>query len=698
MNWSNGQLARHSRKRYNTDSTKQKQYFAQAKRRQVTETRRSGYDAASFVPSYLQDANTELNNESDNIVHSKEPKRRLLTLNEPSQSTLAVTDHAKNGSDIQKPKRITIDDTERDVSIEAKRRKLLQQSDWTGVELQKPVIIKYPEMSRSATRARQRAAPRPTISYSPGAMKSYNQIPRDAFIKIASQEYHYSPGNNSIRTRHSIAKPATPATPVLSQGRYYDRSSSASRSLGSFVTESPCLRRTLQAANGKEQQESQLQGIPSTSPSTLDEVSVNSITRAQILHQPQPTRKLLPSIYKLLSESVRDDHVALSSEPEITEQMRRTITGSVEIPGRGLSDSVVAETIMESISSKISESPIHVQSSNLPHRQSLFGPDGVPSPQKQSIRSTAATYNEESQMPICSIPSSITTPDIYKFANAKFPDNRPLVPPYIRPAPETGLAVEDENIMWKRFLFGHANSGVTESAEHCSSEMPPGKEACSRRRLSDEISAPERPPPTRMATWEENASPEPSTERRHQSSTPRPPSMAFSTKGPSFPSLISLSTGNRKPPPKALVSDDGAAPVYFREQRNGFDGQEYEEAMTAFFSTSEQAEPRPFAMVEGQHMTSKPESLFHPPSLFVGRLAAASNGGAVASAAVAVPSTANQMQQHCGARISSPTATISTETPAPVVPKRKRRRRRDAGRPDIRSLPNIRGDPIEYTP
>ncbi|OAA70039.1 hypothetical protein LEL_09855 [Akanthomyces lecanii RCEF 1005] len=271
-----------------------------------------------------------------------------------------------------------------------------------------------------------------------------------------------------------------------------------------------------------------------------------------------------------------------------------------------------------------------------------------------------------------SLASSITTPDVYRIAEGSHAGNRLSALPYRCPKPApTNLGDEDENIMWKRFVLGPGHPVMGEAAVHCSLDAVDGEASDSRSKLGVKTSALEAP--TRIASRLENASPVLDT-RQGQDPTPAPggptPPLAVSAEGPSSTSM-SLSN-------KPRANSDNEGPVNFREKRNGL-----EEVATIPVTLKDVSQS---AFLELQHMTLKPESTFHPPSLFVGRLAA--SGGASATVAVA---NANVPEQ--SGIIPAPKAPS-----ARVMSRRRRKRRREAGRPDIRALPNIQGDPIEYTP
>lgn len=644
-------MAHNYRRGYRTDTSKQKQYFAQAKRRRTTEPTRQKFDAVNFVPDYLQNSPKDTEQRNHHANRTNGHRHRLLALSDdaishakPSRYELSKAD----GTALQKRRNTDISDEDMD----AKRRKLLQQSDWSGVELQKPVIIQYPERTRSISKARSHIPIHPTISHS---STSCRNISSDAIIKIASQEYRWSPGNNSVKTRRSLHS-ALPTTPTgTSSGAI---PSSTSRSFSSFVSESPCASRALIPEIGKENLGPQLRN---SSASTLDERPIKFAAAEQQFHHPQPVRKMSFNIYEELS-GLSD---ANSTELHITPRLNND-TGSTSryfATANSICDkSVISESIRTSTSSKIAESPI-ANNAPVPNRLSLFNYSLAQLPQPESHPSDGTMYRD-TEKSRCSAPSSITTPEVYRIPGAGNTDSRSDLPVYKRPVTTlASLGNQDEDIMWKKFVFGHSRLG-SQSAEQPDSDTREAVNDPDSRPMASfglETSAPE--PPTRIASRAENASPDPGT-RRRQGPTSAP---AWS------PPLLTISAGAARsgaPNPQAMTSEE-EAPVYFRQ----------EQAATGTSASSfpaEEACASQDADITMRHMTSKPESRFQPPSLFVGRLAS-----------VAVPRT--------GESQSDPAAAAAAEGQQSKK-QRRRRKTRDAGRPDIRALPNIQGDPIEFTP
>ncbi|OAA56912.1 hypothetical protein ISF_07428 [Cordyceps fumosorosea ARSEF 2679] len=408
MNWNNGQLARHSRRSYNNDTTKQKQYFAQAKRQKITEPRKRKYSAEDFVPSYLEDLPEKGQRPSQDTAQPRESRRRLLTLQDAPPTV------SKSDASLENTSLSSHFTEQYDTSIDAKRRKLLQQSDWSGVELQKPVII------------------------------------------------------------------------------------------------------------------------------------------------------------------------------------------------------------------------------------------------------------------------NITTPNVYRIAEACHQSNRLSALPYKRPVPAAPEVVDEEdNIMWKRFVLGPSQPVVVESAAHCSPDILDAKECDSRGKLGVQAAAAAEAPTRSASRLLDNVSPVPDPPRP-QGPTPAPagsaPPPTVSAEGP----CASLSND-----PQRISDEDGAAlaPVYFREQEDSL------EAMTAH--------PTGDAL-----LGAKPESTtFHPPSLFVGRLATSERGASRRAVVAAAAPTSEPATEQSSARARASIIPARSKAPSARVMSRKRRnKRREDGRPDIRALPNIQGDPIEYTP
>ncbi|TQV95258.1 hypothetical protein V2A60_009698 [Cordyceps javanica] len=269
--------------------------------------------------------------------------------------------------------------------------------------------------------------------------------------------------------------------------------------------------------------------------------------------------------------------------------------------------------------------------------------------------------------------ASITTTDIHGIAEANHPGSRPSAPPYrgVMSAAPT-LVNEAENIMWKQFVLGPGRPVLAESAEKCGSDTLDNEGTDSRIKFGINTKA------VRAPTWNaskpDNASPVPDS-RRRPGPTPAPA-------GPTPPLTISTEVPSMSLFNNPQTTSNNTATVYFREQGDRL------EAMTASpTQAKDQLQP---PVLEIQHMTSKPESTFHPPSLFVGRLAIRRSGGAGTVAAVTGAVETGQN--------GSPVDALNKAPSGRVMSRRRRNKRREIGRPDIRALPNIQGDPIEFTP
>ncbi|KAJ6779772.1 hypothetical protein PWT90_04950 [Aphanocladium album] len=660
MNWSNGQLARHARRRYNTEETKQKQYFAQARRQKPIEPQKQKYNAADFVPSYLQDLPEESKRTSRDGTSRRESRRRILTLQEEPDTTQLALKPPGYECTPEKIKRQNEISERNDTNMDAKRRRLLEQSDWSGVELQKPVIIEYPDTARSVKRFQRRMIHDPETL--PVAKVTKNHISANTVIKIANQEYRWSPGNNSIRTYQSNRCSAVPGTPLATEARLYNIPSSASKSFSSFAPESPCADRALQVARNR-MKETQLQSVSHTSPSVNDEPLVKAGATVQYFH-PQPIRHMPQSIYTRLANSAHDNESEFKFDGASRLVSQGDASSYVPVIATEPGESFAFETANEDNSQKISICSRESNETGVSNRQSLLDVDLVmPTPRQPPPQSIEVVSERELAKVSDCLPRSITTPDIYRLTEGWQPGKRLSALPYkgLVQAPE--CSNDNENNMWKRFVLGPDHIDAAESAASGSSDTLDIKGTDSRRKLGVKTSALEAP--TRIASRLENKSPAHGT-RRRESPTPAPT-------GPTPP--LTISADGTDSANKLKVTNEDETPVYFREQRGGV------EAMAAFPAEAKD-EPH-FTLSEKQHMTTKPESKFQLPSLFVGRLAASA-----ASAPVAVPKASEPAQD----------IPVPNTASARVMSRRRRNKRREVGRPDIRALPNIRGDPIEFTP
>ncbi|CAM1501007.1 Fc.00g101690.m01.CDS01 [Cosmosporella sp. VM-42] len=147
MNWTEGALARHSRRKgWDKDAARQKEYFVKARARKHEAATKKNHHLSSFVPDYIPRAQGSVHSSSPIRHKSHVPRNRLThQRNEPSKSlsnpssrssSLQVETRAAKLSSAQEP-------PVKQETLEAKRRRLLEKSDWTGVNFQKPIVVDF---------------------------------------------------------------------------------------------------------------------------------------------------------------------------------------------------------------------------------------------------------------------------------------------------------------------------------------------------------------------------------------------------------------------------------------------------------------------------------------------------------------------------------------------------------------------------
>ncbi|CAH0058810.1 unnamed protein product [Clonostachys solani] len=156
MNWTEGALARHSRRRgWNEDAARQKQYFAKARAHQCQRpvlTNTSEGTNRSFVPDHIpQTPKSALVNPKITSIPQtsvQKSRRRTQRLSNECRKMAPETFVSpffemgrKRGRDSPISKSLSPNAPSPD--IESKRRKLLEKRDWTGIEVQKPLIVDF---------------------------------------------------------------------------------------------------------------------------------------------------------------------------------------------------------------------------------------------------------------------------------------------------------------------------------------------------------------------------------------------------------------------------------------------------------------------------------------------------------------------------------------------------------------------------
>ncbi|KFH45093.1 hypothetical protein ACRE_041590 [Hapsidospora chrysogenum ATCC 11550] len=170
MNWTEGALNRHSRRKgWNPDVARQRQYFAKARLRaqQPAVSNSSDTQSTPFVPNYISQPNKtshqappmETSHPRPKASRPSSRKRLAYLLNSPTPP-LVDKGHSKGVPSPGEPlghgrSEFPLCGEKQD--IQGKRRKLLEKSDWSGIEFQKPLIVDYaPGVSRKGPGASQK--------------------------------------------------------------------------------------------------------------------------------------------------------------------------------------------------------------------------------------------------------------------------------------------------------------------------------------------------------------------------------------------------------------------------------------------------------------------------------------------------------------------------------------------------------------
>lgn len=224
MNWTEGALARHSRRKgWDKDAARQKQYFAKARARKHEGASKRSPRASSFIPDYIpRSPRTQDQQHVSSPAQQKQtlPRKRLLISQrdghrggtasisgESASSSLGEQTAAllPAGEPPSKQENSAID-------LESKRRKLLEKNDWTGVGFQKPILVDFswqgagnrrpaPLDLNSRPTKRQRLSGLPHKGENSRDSNGRPLNPGDQMnIRIGSQDLGWSRASNSVRS------------------------------------------------------------------------------------------------------------------------------------------------------------------------------------------------------------------------------------------------------------------------------------------------------------------------------------------------------------------------------------------------------------------------------------------------------------------------------------------------------------------
>ena len=230
MNWTEGALARHSRRKgWDKDAARQKQYFAKARARKNAPASSKGLVVESFVPDYIPQTERHQDRQAISSTPAKKqktPKRKLIhrqhdasrTHRQDSVQGVNLELPKPDGQIDHSPARCT-NQNDHETDIARKRRKLLERGDWTGVSTQKPLMVGFAAQKDNSPRSggtrnfRQNHKsvlsphrPSPNHRYNKGALGRPTHD--EMRINIGSQNLRWSRDSNSVRslpTRQDLA-------------------------------------------------------------------------------------------------------------------------------------------------------------------------------------------------------------------------------------------------------------------------------------------------------------------------------------------------------------------------------------------------------------------------------------------------------------------------------------------------------------
>ncbi|KAF7538016.1 hypothetical protein G7Z17_g12718 [Cylindrodendrum hubeiense] len=342
MNWTEGALARHSRRKgWDKDAARQKQYFAKARARKHEEASKRSPRASSFIPDYIPrspQARDQQHVSSPARQRKITPRKRLLiSQRDACRDTVASVSGESVSSGLEhmvgllhasEPPR---NQGNSSIDLESKRRKLLEKNDWTGVGFQKPILVDFsrqaaenrmpvPSEFESRPTKRQRIAEWPPRGGSLRGSDGKRLDTGDQMkIRISSQDLRWSRTNNSVRspTSHrgplptfqawasqqssSLSVPSRPSPSVsfLDQPPLHseDRSAPASSTFES-------RGQTTSPANEPEHFSGRrIKGRLERTPERPKYIVTSS---PPMIHQPQPTRGRRLSLFDIRSPGPED--------------------------------------------------------------------------------------------------------------------------------------------------------------------------------------------------------------------------------------------------------------------------------------------------------------------------------------------------------------------------------------------------------
>lgn len=236
MNWTEGTLRRNSRgPGWNRDAVRRKQCFAKSRARQrhnksSLETERQ---ATVFIPDHVRIATDVMKDidgnsktiETSNIRHKRQMSPPIHT--EATQTQIQNIDPAKLSKDsegldsVARLEDAVVDVPDNDeTSLESKRRKLLGQKDWVGIESQKALLRGLAPPARIETTQQRHKGSHLIPKYSSNSSHrhcklmaqslGHNRPEGSMYLRIGSRDLKWNRENNSIKS--PTARTSTPSS------------------------------------------------------------------------------------------------------------------------------------------------------------------------------------------------------------------------------------------------------------------------------------------------------------------------------------------------------------------------------------------------------------------------------------------------------------------------------------------------------
>ncbi|KAI1129144.1 hypothetical protein F5Y10DRAFT_160974 [Nemania abortiva] len=353
MNWTEGSLVRHSRRRErNALVARQKQHFAKARLNLLSGQTKQGPAAISFLTSKLTSESPRRATRPRD--HQDAPATPILTLKqEPRREHPPYLPDTKHGA----------------VSTNLDRRKrLLEKSDWAGLRLQKPLDISFPGQIYATKRWTRVARPPERTPNSPEQDAIYHREVRSKRlrrssmrIQIGSQEIQPSIATGSYSSIKRCAQDSEGSTQISQYNSIVED--------GWRIHPGRARHRCTNASSGE---------VLQTSPSLREpETPFNVVYSSSVILEPAPRRNGVFSVLQW-SPAISEDRGSMQVE---VEHPVRPVSSSQESEQQRWKDWVLSEepsslpingrltvTDTTELHSENSESSVLTLPSHLQHR------------------------------------------------------------------------------------------------------------------------------------------------------------------------------------------------------------------------------------------------------------------------------------------------------------------------------------------